>query len=144
MGDAMTAADRPEPFAFLRFLVRSAILGAAVPVTQGEFWNVKVIQIASALVLCLVLYGLERLVRNAFQRPLEVRPIRLAAYRGALLYCLLTFSFSGDWLGVLAGALGAAIGGALFAMLLFWLERGIIKVVYRTPTTNGPLEGGPK
>lgn len=130
-----TTANR-ERFAFPRLLVRSALLGAVVPVTQGEFWDVKVVQIASALVLCAVLYGLEKAVLYPFRKRVVIKPLYSAAYRGGLLYGLL--SFSGD----LAGALGAAVGGALFAMLLYWLENGLMKVVLRTPSASAPPEGG--
>src|SRR5712691_395115 len=45
LGLAMTVATSmtadPERLAFPRLLVRSAILGALVPVTQGDFWDVK-------------------------------------------------------------------------------------------------------
>lgn len=136
----MTTADsstaNPERFAFPRLLVRSALLGAVVPVTQGEFWDVKLLQVASALVLCVVLYGLERAVLYPFRKRLIIKPLHSAAYRGALLYGLL--SFSGDW----AGALGAAVGGALFAILLYWLENGVIRVILRTPSASAPPEGG--
>ena len=59
--DTSTMGQR-EPAAFGRLLVRSALLGALVPVTRGEFWEVKIIQIIAALVVCLVLYGLEKAI----------------------------------------------------------------------------------
>jgi purine-cytosine permease-like protein len=126
----------PERFAFPRLLVRSALLGAVVPVTKGEFWEVKVLQIVSAVVLCVDLYCLEKAVRYPFRKRLLIKPLHSAAYRGALLYGLL--SFSGDW----AGAMGAAVGGALFAMLLFWLENALLRVMLRTPPASAPPEGG--
>ena len=132
--------DHREPFAFGRLLVRSALLGAFVPVTQGEFWDVIIIQVVSALVVCLVLYGLEKAVLYLFRKRVSIRPLHLAAYRGALLYGLLILGTSGDW----ARALGAGIGGALFAMLLFWLEHRIIKLVCRTPSRSVPLQGDSK
>ena len=136
MTTANSTTANPERFAFPRLLVRSALLGAVVPVTQGEFWEAKVVQIASALVLCIVLYALEKAVLYPFRKRVVIKPFHSAAYRGALLYGLL--SFSGDW----AGALGAAVGGALFAMLLYWLENGLIRVVIRTPSASAPPEGG--
>lgn len=117
--------DHREPAAFGRLLVRSALLGALVPVTRGEFWEVKIIQIIAALVVCLVLYGLEKAILWPFRNRLTIKPLHLAVYRGALLYALLIFVTSGDW----ATALGAGIGGALAAMLLFKLEDGIVKLL---------------
>jgi len=136
MTTASSTTANPERFAFPRLLGRSALLGAVVAVTQGEFWDVKVLQIASALVLCVVLYGFEMAVLYPFRTRVIIKPLHSAAYRGALLYGLL--SFSGDW----AGALGAVIGGALFAMLLYWVENGVIRVVLRTPSPSAPPEGG--
>jgi len=138
MSDTPSTFSNPEPFAFGRLLVRSALLGLVVPVTQGEFWHVKVVQVGAALVLCLVLYGLEKAVLFPFRKSLSIRPLYLAAYRGAILYSLLIFATSGDWVQ----ALGGGIGGALFAILLFWLEHQIIKLVSRTPST--PLRGDSK
>lgn len=113
-----------EPFAFLRLLIRSALLGLLVPVAQGDFWYVKAALAVAALVVCLVLYALEKafllLLRN---RP-NVKPTYRAACRGAVLYSLLTFAMTGDW----ATALGAAIGGALAAMFLFIVEGGIVRL----------------
>ena len=134
MNTAMSTTGYPERLAFPRLLVRSAILGAAVPVTQGDFWDVKAVQVVSALVLCVVLYGLEKAVLYPSRKRLTIKPLHLAAYRGAILYGLLTFFFSGD----ATIALGAALGGALFAMLLFALESGIIRAVYRTPSASAP------
>ena len=113
-----------EPAAFGRLLVRSVLLGAFVHVTQGEFWDVKLVQVIFALVLCLVLYGLEKAVLWPFRKRLSIKPLHLAVYRGALLYALLILATSGDW----AQALGAGIGGALVALLLFKFEDGIIKL----------------
>lgn len=123
----------PERLAFPRLLVRSMILGAVVPVTQGEFWDVKAVQIVLALVLCIVLYGVEKAVLYPFRKRMTVKPLHTAAYRGALLYGLLIFGFSGDW----AQSLGAGFGGALFAMLLFWLESGAVKLICRTQSPSG-------
>jgi len=136
MTTANSTTAAPERFAFPRLLVRSALLGAVVPVTQGEFWDVKALQIASALVLCVVLYGLEKVVLYPIRKRVIIKPLHSAAYRGALLYALL--SFSGDW----AHALGTAVGGALFAMLLYWLENGLLKMVFRRPSTSAPPQGG--
>lgn len=133
MTDTVSTTNHSERLAFLRLLVRSAILGLAVPVTQGDFWEVKAVQVAFALVLCLVLYGLEKAVLYPFRKRITIKPLHLAAYRGALLYGLLIFISSGDG----ARALGAGVGGALFAMLLFWLENGIMRMVYRKPSTEG-------
>ena len=44
-----------EPHAMGRLLFRSALLALMVPVYEGEFWNVKAIQVVLALVLCLLL-----------------------------------------------------------------------------------------
>jgi len=96
----------PERLAFPRLLVRSAILGALVPVTQGDFWDVKAVQVVSALVLCVVLYGLEKAVLYPFRKRMTIKPLHLAAYRGAVLSGLLIFVFSGDW--------AAALGEQLF------------------------------
>lgn len=128
--------DHREPFAFGRLLVRSVILGAFVPVTQGEFWDVKIVQVVSALVVCLVLYGLEKAVLYPFLKGVSIRPLHLAAYRGALLYALLILGTSGDW----AQALGAGIGGALAALLLFKLEEGIVKLLAKRTAANPPHE----
>jgi len=130
----------PERLAFPRLLVRSAILGALVPVTQGDFWDVKAVQVVSALVLCVVLYGLEKAVLYPFRKRMTIKPLHLAAYRGAVLSGLLIFVFSGDWAAALGGA---ALYGPLFAMLFFWVESGVIRAVYRTPASP-PLEGGPR
>ena len=140
MTTAMNTTSHSEQHAFPRLLLRSAILGSVVPVTHGEFWEVKAVQIVAALVLCVVLYGLEKAVLYPFRKRITVKPLHLAAYRGAVLYGLLIFVSSGDG----AGALGAALGGALFAMLLFWLESSVIKLIYRTPSVRAPVEGGPK
>ena len=136
MTTAISTTANSERFAFPRLLVRSALLGALVPVTQGEFWDVRVIQIASALLLCVVLYVLEMAVLYPFRKRVVIKPVYSAAYRGALLYGLL--SFSGDW----AGALGAVVGGALFAMLLHWLENGLIRVVLRPSSASAPPGAG--
>lgn len=136
MSTETNTVDHREPFALGRLLVRSVILGAFVPVTQGEFWDVKIVQVVSALVVCLVLYGLEKAVLYQFLKRVSIRPIHLAAYRGALLYALLMLGTSGDW----AQALGAGIGGALAALLLFKLEEGIVKLVSKRTTTNPPHE----
>ena len=136
MTTANSTTATPERFAFPRLLIRSALLGAVVPVAQGEFWDVKILQIASALVLCVVLYGLEKAVLYPFRKRAIIKPLYSAAYRGALLYGLV--SFSGDW----AGALGAAVGGALFAMLLYWLESGLLRVILRRPSADAPPQGG--
>ena len=128
--------DHREPFAFGRLLVRSVLLGAFVPVTQGEFWDVKIFQFVSALVVCLVLYGLEKAILWPFRKGLIIRPLYLAAYRGALLYALLIFAGSP---GDVMGALGAGIAGALVAMGLFKLEDRIInKLVKRTGASIPP------
>ena len=119
-----------EPAAFGRLLVRSALLGAFVPVTQGEFWDVKLVQVISALVLCLVLYALEKAVLWPFRKRLSVKPLYLAAYRGALLYSVMNVAWlSGNLAKVLGEILGAGLGGALAALLLFKLEDGIIKLL---------------
>lgn len=131
--DTNTIGHR-EPAAFGRLLVRSALLGALVPVTRGEFWEVKIIQIIAALVVCLVLYGLEKAILWPFRNRITLKPLHLAAYRGALLYGLLIFVTSGDW----ASALGAGIGGALAAMLLFKLEDGIVKLLAKKSTGSLP------
>jgi hypothetical protein len=123
-----------EPAAFGRLLVRSALLGALVPVTQGEFWTVKIVQVGAALVVCLVLYGLEKAILWPFRRRVRVKPLHFAAYRGALLYGLLIFATSGDW----ARALGAAIGGALVALLLFKLEEGIMRSLVKRSGAASP------
>lgn len=136
MGDATNTVDHQEPAAFGRLLVRSALLGSVVPVTQGEFWDVKIVQVVSALVVCLVLYGLEKAILWPFRKRLSIRPLHLAAYRGALLYALMILPSSGDW----AGVLGAGIGGALAAMLLFMLEDGIIKKFVRRNGASTPHE----
>ena len=120
MGDTMDKVDHREPLAFGRLLVRSALLGLIVPVTQGEFWEVKVIQVVSALVVCLILYGLEKAILWPLRKRLSIRPLHSAAYRGALLYALLTFD------GSPAGALGAGLVSGLIAMGLFKLEDRII------------------
>ena len=132
--DTNTIGHR-EPAAFVRLLVRSALLGALVPVTRGEFWEVKIIQIIAALVVCLVLYGLEKAILWPFRNRIILKPLHLAAYRGALLlYGLLIFVMSSDW----ASALGAGIGGALAAMLLFKLEDGIVKLLAKKSTGSLP------
>lgn len=132
MTTVMNPAANPERLAFPRLLVRSLILGSVVPVTQGEFWDVKAVQIVLALVLCIVLYGVEKAVLYPFRKHVIIRPLQAAAYRGALLYGLLIFGFTGDW----AQSLGAGLGGALIAMLLFWLEGGALKLIYRTPSSS--------
>ena len=119
-----------EPAAFGRLLVRSALLGAFVPVTQGEFWDVKLVQVISALVLCLVLYALEKAVLWPFRKRLSVKPLHLAAYRGAFMYSLMSATWpSGNMASALGAILGAGLGGALAALLLFKLEDGIIKLL---------------
>ena len=123
MGDTMNTVDHREPVALGRLLARSALLGLFVPVVQGEYWDVKILQVVSALVVSLVLYGLENAILWPFRKRLSIRPLHSAAYRGALLYFLLTFATLGDW----AQALGAGIAGALVAMGLFKLEDRIIK-----------------
>ena len=130
--------DNREPAALVRLLVRSALLGALVPVARGEFWEVKVVQIVSALVLCLVLYGLEQAIRWPLRNRVAIKPLTTAAYRGASLYGLLIFVTSGDW----ASALGGGIGGALAAMLLFALEEWVVKLFAkrRKQTSNGALK----
>ncbi len=79
LGLAMTIATSmtadPERLAFPRLLVRSAILGAFVPVTQGDFWDVKAVQVVSALVLCVVLYGLEKAVLYPFRKRMTIKPL---------------------------------------------------------------------
>lgn len=112
-----------EPFALGRLLIRSAILGSIVPVTQGEFWEVKAVQVVSALVICLVLYGLEKAVLWPFPTKLSIKPIHSAAYRGAVLYGLMTIAEFRDFYM----ALGACMAGALVAMGLFKLEEQIIR-----------------
>lgn len=62
----MNKVDHREPFAMGRLLIRSALLGFFVPVsqsdlwtllgflafgTQGELWDVKAVQVVSALVI---------------------------------------------------------------------------------------------
>jgi len=133
MTTVMNPAANLERLAFPRLLVRSMILGSVVPVTQGEFWEVKAVQIVLALVLCVVLYGVEKAVLYPFRKHMKIRPLHAAAYRGALLYGLLIFGFTGDW----AQSLGAGLGGALFAMLLFWLESGALRLIYRAPSSGG-------
>lgn len=132
MTTVLNPAANPERLAFPRLLVRSVILGSVVPVTQGEFWDLKAVQIVLALVLCIVLYGVEKAVLYPFRKHVTIRPLHAAAYRGALLYGLLIFGFAGDW----AQSLGAGLGGALFAMLLFWLESGALRLIYRRPSTS--------
>lgn len=122
MGDSLHKVNYHEPVSFGRLLIRSALLGLLVPVTQGEFWDVKVVQVVFALVLCVVLYGLEKAILWPFRERLSIRPIHLATYRGSLLYTLMIFVSSGDWLE----ALGAGIAGALVAMGLFKLEDKIL------------------
>ena len=123
MPDTMNAVDHHEPFAFWRLLIRSSIFGFLVPVREGEFWHVTILQVVSALVICLVLYGLEKTILWPFRKRLSIRPLHSAAYRGALLYALLILAGSP---GDVMGALGAAIAGALVAMGLFKLESRII------------------
>ncbi|MEK6755210.1 MAG: hypothetical protein AABZ02_03560 [Bacteroidota bacterium] len=127
----MNNVDHREPAAFGRLLVRSAILGLLVPITQGDFWEGKAIQVAFALVICLLLYGLEKAVLWPFRKRQSIRPLYSAAYRGALVYSLLILARSGD----IAEALGAGIGGALFAMLLFAIENWAIKLLGRGKST---------
>lgn len=120
------SGNEREPAILGRLLIRSALLGALVPVgTQAAFWSVKLPQSVSGLVLGLVLYGLEKAVLFPFRKRLSIRPLHLAAYRGSLLYSLLIFAESADW----AQALGAAIGGALAALLLFEAENRIIRLL---------------
>lgn len=140
MTDSTNPAAHPERLAFPRLLLRSAILGFLVPVTQGDFWEQKTAQVVFALVICLVLYGLEKALLYPFRNRLTIKSQYAAGYRGGLLYGLMILISSGDW----ARALGAGLGGALAAMLLFLLENGIMRVIYRTPSANVPLEGGPR
>ena len=128
-----TTAHR-EPAAVARLLVRSALLGALVPVMQGEFWQVKAVQVIAALVLCLVLLGLEKVILWPFRKRPSAKPLYLAAYRGAALYGLLILGTSGDW----AQTLGAAIGGALAGLLLFKLEKGIVKLLAKRSSAGSP------
>ena len=120
----MTEVAYREPAAISRLLVRSALLGSLVPITQGDFWTGKVVQVVFAVVVCLVLFGLEKAILWSIRKRIAVRPLYSAAYRGALLYSALIFAKSGD----IAEALGAGIGGALFAIVLFAIENGIIKL----------------
>ena len=136
MSDTMDKIDHHEPVEFGRLLIRSALLGFFVPVRQGDFWDAKFAQIVLALVVCLVLYGLDKAILWPFRKRLSMRPLHLAAYRGALLYALLILGTSGDW----ARALGAGIGGALAALLLFKLEEGIVKLLAKRTAANPPHE----
>jgi len=129
----VNAAANREPAAFARLLIRSALLGASVPVTQGEFWEVKVVQVVAALVLCLILLGLEKAILWPFRKRISVKPLYRAAYRGAALYGLLILATSAD----VAGALGATIGGALAALLLFKLEEWIMKLFVNKIAASG-------
>jgi len=134
MRTAMNNAAGSERFAFPRLLVRSMILGSLVPVTQGEFWDVKAVQVVLALVLCMVLYGVEKAVLYPFRKHMTFKPLHSAAYRGAALYGLLIFGVTGDW----AQSLGAGLGGAVVAVALFSLENGVLKRIDRTPSSSSP------
>ena len=126
-----------ELFAFGRLLVRSALLGAFVPVTHGEFWDVKIVQVVSALVVCLLLYGLEKAILWPFRKRLSIRPLYLAAYRGAFLYSLMSATWpSGNMASALGAILGAGLGGALGAMLLFKFEEGIVKLLVKKSSAS--------
>ena len=127
----MTDVPYREPAALGRLLIRSTLLGSLVPVTQGEFWAVKGIQVLVAVLVCLVLYGFEKAILWPVRKRIKVKPIYSAAYRGALLYAVLIFAKSAD----VAEALGACIGGALIAMLLFAIENGLIKLLEKGKST---------
>jgi len=133
----MNKVDHSEPFALNRLLIRSAILGLLVSyrlmfVTQGDFLWAKFNEIVLALMICLVLYGLEKAVLWPFRNRLSIKPIQSAAYRGALLCALMNGGLLGDW----AMALGPGIVGALIAAALYKAEEGAIqKFVKRSDET---------
>lgn len=106
-----------------RLILRSAIIGATIPVYEGDFDTVKIFQMISAIVLSLILFGLERLFLWAFRIKTSIDPLKQAAFRGGILYGLLKLLTSGDPFK----AIGAILGGAVMAYLLFKLEEVIIK-----------------
>jgi len=131
MAENMKMGNHQEPYAFARLLVRSALLGAMLPViTQGDYWTAKLIQMISALVVCLILYGVEKAIYWPIRKKVSFKPLHLAIFRGALLIFVLNVVQSGD----IAGALGASAMGALIAMLLFKLENKLL--VKRNGTTS--------
>jgi hypothetical protein len=107
-----------------------------VPIAQGDFWTGKVVQVVFAVVVCLVLFGLEKAILWPIRKRIAVRPLYSAAYRGAFLYSALIFAKSGD----IAEALGAGIGGALFAIVLFAIENGIIKLIDKSKSAASSQE----
>ena len=86
-GNTREADDHhDEPHAMGRLLFRSALLALMVPVFEGQFWNVKAIQVVLALVLCLLLYGFEKIICWLSRNRLRTKPISSAAYRGGIVY----------------------------------------------------------
>lgn len=131
--------DKPT---VIRLVARSALLGAvSSPITQGEYWYDVATQAIAGVVVCLILYGLEKVVLwPVRKRSLNIKPLHSAAYRGALLLFVMSVAKSGD----MAQALGASLGGALFAMLLFVIERWVIKQMSRKGGTNAAHESNPE
>ena len=137
MLSTMSTTTHPERFTFPRLLIRAALLGATVPVMhESDFGYVKLIQILAALLLCVVLYGVEMAALYAVRGRISIKPYQSAGYRGGLLGGLLSLLFFGDWVG----ALGASIPAALIAMLLFGAENSLIKWLFRTPVASVPVE----
>ena len=68
--------------------------------------------------LCLLLYGLENTIHWLSQERLHAKPIYAAAYRGGILYGLMTFAMHGD----VFLTLGAIVGAYFIAMGVFKLE----------------------
>lgn len=107
------STDHREPAALARLVIRSVLLGAVVPVTQ---------EVIPAVLLCLILYGIEKVIVKLFRMQLNMKPLYLAGYRGGLMYALLNFMMWNNY----ASAVGASIGGGLAAMFLFILEDRIV------------------
>src|SRR5262245_41812605 len=122
MDDSMDMVDHHEPHAIRGLLFQSALLGLMTPVglplSEGVFWSVKAILVVSALVLCLLLYGLENTIHWLSQEMLHNKPSYAAAYRGGILYGLMTFAMHGD----VFLTLGAIVGAYFIAMGVFKLE----------------------
>ena len=138
----MSNVDNRERAPITRLVFRSALLAAVSDtITHGEYWYALAAQAVAGIVICLVLFALEKAALWPFRkRPRNVKPLYVAAYRGALLLFMMSAVKSGD----IALALGASVGGALFAMLLFAIEHWVIKLLSRKASTSASEEGAPE
>lgn len=132
-----------EAFGFWRLLVRSVILSFCLPVygAGDRFFQVKAGQIIGGLVVCLVLYALERaagfILRPAIPEGFSIAPSRRAGWRGAALLFVLSLA---NKYGDIAEAVGIAFGGGLIAFGIFKLEEKLLGKRGREWKTK--VEGG--